>query len=97
MCIRDRRNTSRGLTDLALVEFGSVFEPASEGHELGTASVPPLAEKPGKETLAELNASIPRQPRYVAGLLLGDATLKQPGQAAREYDWACLLYTSRCV
>ncbi|MCA0346254.1 MAG: phenylalanine--tRNA ligase subunit beta [Actinobacteria bacterium] len=92
-----QRNTSRGLTDLALVEFGSVFEPASEGHELGTASVPPLAEKPSKETLAELNASIPRQPRYVAGLLLGDATLKQPGQAAREYDWADALDAAKTV
>ena len=92
-----QRNASRGLTDLALVEFGSVFEPAPEGYELGTASVPPLAEKPSKETLAELNASIPKQPRRVAGLLLGDATLKQPGQVARAYDWADALDSAKTV
>jgi phenylalanyl-tRNA synthetase beta chain len=92
-----QRNASRGLTDLALVEFGSVFEPAAEGQQLGTDFVPPLAEKPSAETLAALNASIPRQPRHVAGLLLGDATLKQPGQAAREYDWADALDAAKTI
>jgi phenylalanyl-tRNA synthetase beta chain len=92
-----QRNASRGLTDLALVEFGSVFEPAAEGQQLGTDFVPPLAEKPSAETIASLNASIPRQPRYAAGLLLGDATLKQPGQAAREYDWADALDAAKTI
>lgn len=92
-----QRNVSRGLTDLALVEFGSVFEPAADGQRLGTETVPPLAQKPSAETLAELNASIPVQPRRTAGLLLGDAVAKQPGQAAREYDWADALDAAKAV
>ena len=91
-----QRNVSRGLTDLALVEFGSVFEPLT-GKPLGTDFVPPLAERPSDEVLAELNASIPKQPVRTAGLLLGDASTKQPGEAAREYDWADALEYARVV
>src|SRR5699024_5847671 len=46
------RNLSRGATDLALVEFGSVFLP---GDTLGTEGVPPLGEKPSRQTLERLN------------------------------------------
>ncbi|QYM76560.1 phenylalanine--tRNA ligase subunit beta [Leucobacter luti] len=80
-----QRNVSRGLTDLSLVEFGAVFVP---GNNLGTEGVPPLAEKPDAETLAALYASVPAQPRRAAGLLIGDAIAKQPGEHAREIDWA---------
>jgi len=90
-----QRNVSRGLTDLALVEFGSVFEPLSGG--LGTETVPPLAELPSDAVLSELNASIPAQPLHVGGLLLGEATLKQPGQQSRDYDWADALDAARAV
>jgi len=96
-----QRNTSRGLTDLALVEFGTVFVPPTAGdgesQQLGTDTVPPLAELPSEEKLAELNASIPTQPRRAAGLLLGDAVAKQPGQSARAYDWADALDAARAV
>src|SRR5690606_36538101 len=47
--------------------------------------------------LAELNASIPAQPLHAGGLLLGDAIAKQPGQAAREYDWADALDAAKTV
>ena len=90
-----QRNASRGLTDLALVELGSVFVPQPEGEQLGTDSVPPLAERPSAEKLAELNASIPAQPLRLAGLLLGDAVAKQPGESAREYDWADALEAAK--
>lgn len=79
------RNLSRGETDLALVEFGSVFLPQET---LGTATVPPLGERPTAETLAELNASIPKQPLHAAVLLTGNAWQKQPGLDARPFDWA---------
>ncbi|GAB2551075.1 phenylalanine--tRNA ligase subunit beta [Leucobacter ruminantium] len=94
-----QRNASRGMTDLALVEFGSVFEPTAGSGEarLGTDSVPPLAERPSDAVLAELNASIPAQPRRAAGLLLGDAAAKQPGESARAYDWADALDAARTV
>jgi len=79
------RNLSRGFTDLALFEAGLVFTPA-EGVEYGTATVPPLAERPDDETLAVLNASLPPQPRHVAVLLTGHVTAKQPGQSAVAVD-----------
>jgi phenylalanyl-tRNA synthetase beta chain len=90
-----QRNVSRGVTDLALVEFGAVFAPSAAA--TGTEAVPPLAERPSAEMLAELNASIPDQPRRAAGLLLGDAVAKQPGESARAYDWADALDAARTV
>lgn len=88
------RNVSRGQTDLALVEFGSVFL----GHEnLGTDTVPPLGVKPSDETLAELNASIPEQPLHAAVLFTGNAWAKQPGLAARPYDWADALDAAKHI
>ncbi|UOQ58265.1 phenylalanine--tRNA ligase subunit beta [Leucobacter allii] len=93
-----QRNVSRGLTDLALVEFGAVFAPGtSSGAPLGTAEVPPLAERPADERLAELDASIPEQPRRAAGLLLGEAVAKQPGAAPRLLDWADAIDAARTV
>ncbi|WP_053388076.1 phenylalanine--tRNA ligase subunit beta [Leucobacter japonicus] len=92
-----QRNVSRGLTDLGLVEFGLVFEPRATGEALGTQSVPPLAERPSAEVLAELNASIPSQPRRAAGLLLGDAVAKQPGEAPRAFDWSDALDAARTI
>ena len=89
-----QRNVSRGLTDLALVEFGSVFEPRAE---LGTETVPPLAELPDAETLAALYGSVPNQPRRAAALLIGDAVAKQAGETARPVDWADALDAARIV
>lgn len=99
-----QRNVSRGLTDLALVEFGAVFVPATaSGHgadpdaQLGTESVPPLAERPSDEMLARLDAAIPEQPRRAAALLLGDAIPKQAGEPARAFDWADALDAARAL
>ncbi|QIK62396.1 phenylalanine--tRNA ligase subunit beta [Leucobacter viscericola] len=92
-----QRNVSRGLTDLSLVEFGAVYVPFSSADELGTETVPPLAEKPSDDVLAQLDASIPAQPLRAAGLLLGDTVAKQPGEAARVADWADALDAARIV
>lgn len=93
-----QRNVSRGLTDLSLVEFGSVFI-GGPGHweTLGTESVPPLAERPSDEVLAQLNGSLPPQPRKAAGLLMGAAVAKQPSEAERAYDWADAIDAARAV
>lgn len=72
------RNVSRGFTDLALFETGAVFLP-EPGVRYGTSYVPPLAVRPDAATLAELDASIPPQPRHVAVLLTGNVVAKQPG------------------
>ncbi|RQP08705.1 MAG: phenylalanine--tRNA ligase subunit beta [Microbacteriaceae bacterium] len=74
------RNLSRGLTDLALFEIGTVFLP-EPGVEYGTDFIPLGAQRPGDDTLARLGEGIPPQARHVGGLFLGDVLPKQPGQA----------------
>ncbi|MFZ8757772.1 phenylalanine--tRNA ligase subunit beta [Microbacterium sp. HMH0099] len=81
------RNVSRGITDLALFEIGTVFLPAP-GVQYGTASVPPLAVRPDAATLTALDAAIPPQRRFAAVLLTGSLVAKQPGQAAVPADLA---------
>ncbi|WP_066042951.1 phenylalanine--tRNA ligase subunit beta [Herbiconiux solani] len=76
-----RRNLSRGLTDLALFEIGSVFLPEA-GRAYGQDSLPLGAALPSPEALLELHAGIPPQPRHVGVLVLGNAIDKQPGQPA---------------
>ena len=90
------RNLSRGFTDLAIFETGSVFLP-EPGVEYGTSFVPPLAERPDDETLATLNASIPPQPRMVAVLLTGNLAPKQPGRAAEPADLGAALDAVRVI
>ena len=74
------RNVSRANNNLAIIEEGSVFMSG------GTAvtSLPVGNERPSDKVLASLNASIPSQPRKLAGVVLGDWVLQQPGQASIE-------------
>ncbi|MDA8551983.1 phenylalanine--tRNA ligase subunit beta [Aquiluna sp.] len=74
------RNVSRANSNLAIVEEGSAFMSG------GTAvtSLPVGNERPSDKVLASLNASIPSQPRKLAGVVLGDWVPQQPGQAAIE-------------
>ncbi len=76
-----RRNLSRGLTDLALYEVGTVFLPEREA-EYGSGPLPVGNALPSDEVLAALRASIPAQPWHVGALFLGNAVAKQPGQPA---------------
>ena len=75
-----RRNLSRGLTDLAIFEVGTVFLPVA-GRRYGIDELPPGDELPSMELLDALRGSIPPQPWHVAALFLGDAVAKQPGQS----------------
>ncbi len=81
-----QRNYSRGLTNVAVFEIGTVFLP-EEGESYGVDHVPPVGVHPSSELLARLEASVPPQPRFVSALLTGAATQKQPGLAARLFDW----------
>ncbi|MGX5680638.1 phenylalanine--tRNA ligase subunit beta [Schumannella luteola] len=76
-----RRNLSRGLTDLALFELGTVFRPVA-GVDYGSDGLPAGDALPSDEVLDALRASIPPQPWHVAALFVGDAVRKQPGQSA---------------
>ncbi|SIT77405.1 phenylalanine--tRNA ligase subunit beta [Microbacterium sp. RU33B] len=90
------RNVSRGFTDLALFESGTVFLPAP-GVVYGTDFVPPLAVRPDAATLAQLDASIPPQHRHVAILLTGSRVAKQPGTAAAPYGVSDALDAVRTI
>lgn len=90
------RNLSRGLTDLALFEIGSVYLP-EPGVVYGTDTVPPPAVRPDATTLVALDAAIPPQPRHVAVLLTGHRVAKQPGQAAEPFDLADALDAVRTI
>ncbi|NYE20741.1 phenylalanine--tRNA ligase subunit beta [Microbacterium immunditiarum] len=90
------RNVSRGFTDLALFETGSVFLP-EPGVAYGTSFIPPLAVRPDAATLAELDASIPPQRRHVAVLLAGNLVAKQPGQPAVAAELADALDAVRTI
>lgn len=87
-----QRNLSRGTTDLALVEFGCVFE---ELREVPLHDIPSLGVKPSEDVLDEINASIPEQPLHAAAILIGDAVAKQPGQEAVPFDWADAIDAAR--
>ncbi|GAA1166380.1 phenylalanine--tRNA ligase subunit beta [Nesterenkonia sandarakina] len=80
-----RRNVSRGFTDVALFEAGTVFHPKSQ---LGSASIPDLGAYPGEEVLAGLDAGIPDQPLHIAAALSGAEAAELPGVPGRRRDWA---------
>jgi phenylalanyl-tRNA synthetase beta chain len=61
------RNLSRGLTDLAIVEQGSVFVASKAKGSL----FPDTAKRPTTEEISNIQAGIPSQPKHIAGLFLG--------------------------
>lgn len=76
-----RRNLSRGLTDLALFEVGTVFLPERD-KRYGSGQLPPGNIHPGATRLVELDGSIPPQPWHVGALFVGNRIEKQPETAA---------------
>ena len=70
-----RRNLSRGLTDLAIVEHGSVFVASTAK----APQFPDTRSRPSAEQIATLEAGIPTQPKHLAGLFLGSRLGQQPG------------------
>lgn len=89
-----RRNLSRGLTDLALFEVGTVVRP-EPGVDYGSGPLPVGDTRPSDEVLGALRASIPPQPWHVGALFLGDAVAKQPGQPALPHGLGDALAAAR--
>jgi phenylalanyl-tRNA synthetase beta chain len=82
-----RRNVSRGTGDVGVFEIGLVTRPPAGG--LPAATRPSVAGRPSEQTLADLQAAIPEQPRRIAVLLAGErqpAGWNQPGRAADTHD-----------
>jgi phenylalanyl-tRNA synthetase beta chain len=88
-----RRNLSRGLTDLALIEHGSVF--VSSGSK--SPSFPDTSGRPTKEQISALDAAIPKQPKYLAGLFLGSRFGQQPGAKSIAFGVEDALQAARLV
>lgn len=81
-----RRNVARGQSDLAVFEVGLVVLPDADAP---VAPLPVGAARPSDEVLATLAASVPAQPRRVAGLATGlrePAGWWGPGRAADHTD-----------
>ena len=91
-----RRNLSRGLTDLAVYELGTVVLPVG-GTAYGSGPLPVGDARPSDEVLGALRASIPPQPWHVGALFLGDSVSKQPGQPAVPAGLADALDAARQV
>ena len=72
------RNLSRGFSNLALIEEGSVF---LDARSKGMTVLPVGNVRPSAETLQQLNDSIPLQPRQLAGVAMGEWTEAKLGIA----------------
>jgi phenylalanyl-tRNA synthetase beta chain len=87
-----KRNISRGITDVAIVEEGSVFLPAG----LKAPKVLPSGTMlPTEAELSILNQSIPGQPKYLAAVLTGNRVSQQVGVAAEAYDYTDAIAAAR--
>ena len=71
------RNHSRGLTNLAIYEIGSVFHPAKPITNGG--KLPAGNERPDVKTLSALEATIPAQPKHLAAIFTGARLEDQVG------------------
>ena len=88
-----RRNVSRGLTDVAVFEVGSVTHPA------GTvpAPIPATGNRPSDAELAALRAGIPAQPTHVGAVMTGEHERTGVLGTGRPWDWADAVEVVRTV
>ncbi len=90
-----KRNLSRGLTDLAIFEEGSVYLPA--GKVGANPELPVGNARPSETQLNELNATVPAQPHHVAGLFAGNRIAQQVGVRSVEAGYADALHAVRVL
>lgn len=91
-----RRNLSRGLTDLAIFEEGSVFIPTAVSGK--TFSLPTATERPSAEVLDSVMATLPAQPKHFAAVLTGERVKQQVGVKAESFDYSdAIALASRVV
>ena len=88
-----RRNFSRGLTDLAIFEEGSVFLPAKSIS--ANAALPAGNARPTAAQLETLVQTIPAQPHRVAGIFTGNRVQQQVGIAAVESSFEDAIHAAR--
>ena len=81
-----RRNLSRGLTDVAIFEEGSVFLPTQTYGQ--PFALPVAAVRPTEEVLNSVMATLPAQPKHFAALQTGDRVKQQVGVVSQSYDYS---------
>jgi phenylalanyl-tRNA synthetase beta chain len=80
------RNLSRGLTDVAIFEEGSVFIPTDTSGQ--AFELPGVSGRPKQGVLDSIQATIPNQPKRFAAVLTGERVKQQVGAAVSTYDYA---------
>ena len=90
-----KRNISRGLTDVAIFEEGSVFLPSTK--VVKTGDLPVGNERPTEKQLAAVLATIPDQPKHLAAVFAGNRVLQQVGITSQAYDYSFAIYAARAV
>jgi phenylalanyl-tRNA synthetase beta chain len=90
-----KRNQSRGLTDSALFEEGSVFIPTSKVVE--TDDLPVGFERPSEKQLEAVSDTIPNQPKHIAAVFLGDRVQQQVALKAISYDYSDAIQAARAL
>ncbi|GAB3244719.1 phenylalanine--tRNA ligase subunit beta [Arthrobacter pigmenti] len=89
-----KRNVGRGFRNTALYESGLVFLPDGQ---YGSASIPPLGQKPPQQEIESLLEGIPDQPRRIATVMTGTDSPEGAGHSPRSWDWADPLDTADLV
>ena len=88
-----RRNFSRGFTDLALFEEGTVFLPSKP--IVATGKLPVGDALPSSTELAALNATIPSQPSRLAAIFTGNRVDAGVGVSAEASSYLDAIHAAR--
>jgi phenylalanyl-tRNA synthetase beta chain len=94
-----RRNVSRGSTDVALFETGSVFRPRPDQPVRGITDPPRpvVARRPSEAELAELDALLPDEPRFLSAVAAGRSGPSSWFGEGRPVDWTDVVQLARSV
>lgn len=90
-----KRNLSRGLSDLAIFEEGSVFLPAAAVG--ANAELPAGDVRPSEAELAKLNDTIPAQPHHIAAIFTGNRLAQQVGVKSVEAGYTDSIHAVRVL
>ena len=80
-----KRNLNRGAKDCAIFEIGSVFRDVAK---LAHVAPVPTNTRPSAETIAEIYASVPPQPLFVGGVVVGSLDRNGWWGSGRVFDWS---------
>lgn len=87
------RNTSRSMSDLPVVEIGSVFL----SNDRGAAPMPEVTHRPSDAEIEAVTTHLPDQPRMLAGVICGDWNPTGWDQDAQAADWRHAVYLAETV